>query len=148
MSDFINARKMYLVSGALLKGVTGPVRLEPDELPANCQYLSLSDRAGWWCCPFRPIPVEQFRGQSNMTERSYNYPRAECAALYPEFIATRSAFTPLNDPATEIWVLGGRCLWVYCRCRLPYFWDDSSYGVELAVSVLVQTGRQFMEERH
>ena len=107
MSDFINVKKMYLVSGALLKGVAGLVQLEPDELPASCQYLSLSERAGWWCCPFRSIPVEQFRGQGNMTERSYNYPRAECAALYPEFNATRSTFTPLNEPAMEIWILVG-----------------------------------------
>ena len=107
MSDFINSRKMYLISGALLKSVTGLVQLEPDGLPVNCQYLALSERAGWWCCPFRSIPVEQFRGQSNMTERSYNYPRAECAALYPGFNVTRSAFTPLNDPVTEVWILVG-----------------------------------------
>ena len=79
------------------------------DLSPGCRYLEITQRAGWWCCPFQSIPVEEYRGTRNMSERSYNYPRAECETLYPALNMTQNAFLPgaSGEEGIVVWLILG-----------------------------------------
>ena len=53
-------------------------QVEVEELPQDCKYVPFSSISGWWCCSSLSIPVEEFKGQKNMSRRSYPYIHPSC----------------------------------------------------------------------
>ena len=53
-------------------------QVEVGELPSDCKYIPFSSISGWWCCASLSIPVEEFKGQKNMSRRSYPYIHPSC----------------------------------------------------------------------
>ena len=102
LSKFVCLTLTFIKLGA------GIYQVNVEDLSPGCQYLEVNQRAGWWCCPFQSIPVEEYRGMRNMSERSYNYPRAECETLYPSLNITQNVFLPeaSGGEGIVVWLIG------------------------------------------
>ena len=101
--------KLACLTLSFIKLGVGIYQVNVEDLSPGCHYLEVSPRAGWWCCPFQSIPVEEYRGMRNMSERSYNYPRAECETLYPSLNLTQNVFRPeaSGEESIVVWLIVG-----------------------------------------
>ena len=101
--------KFVCLTLSVIKLGAGMYQVEVQDLSPGCRYLEISPRAGWWCCPFQSIPVEEYRGTRNMSERSYNYPRAECETLYPTLNITQNSVWPeaSGEDSFIVWLVVG-----------------------------------------
>ena len=64
-----------------VRGLAPYFHVNSSRLPSSCIYSSVSSRAGWWCCPFVSIPVEEVNSRRNMSFRLYRGIHAECASI-------------------------------------------------------------------
>ena len=62
-------------------------------LSETCIYSPISKIAGWWCCPHMSIPVEEVRGQRNMSFRLYKNIHDQCK----DIISTQASPFVIRD---------------------------------------------------
>ena len=90
--------------------------LDPDILPPECKYVSVSSESGWWCCPNKSVPVETFRGRDNVYYRAYPYVRAECVSIFPESALRLRTFSSASLPAGIIALISCGAVGVLFAC--------------------------------
>ena len=73
---------------SLIKQAHGLVQVDVEELRKTCVYQMRDSESGWWCCADRSIPVEIFKGLTNVSDRSYAYVRDECLSVFPVLNST------------------------------------------------------------
>ena len=116
--------KVLCITMALVKMGVGMHQVDVTRLSSSCQYLEIAPHAGWWCCPFQSIPVEEFRGIGNMSQRAYNYPRAECETIYPPMNMTQGNILrpATSDGDIGVWIVVG----LICSCLIVVVFITSS----------------------